>query len=114
MAHSLTTEFATFAGLCQEFRCVADSPDVQASPFLSLLRQYMQREPAGLDGYFVSSQDRCQLEEDSATSFTQLTQAVLEKQGMAQEQAYPQSRQICGLTQDLTSSIASAAQVRLR
>ena len=74
----------------------------------------MQRQPAVLDGYLLSTQERCQLEEDSATACTQLTQAVLQKQGMKQEQAPPQSRQICGLTQDLTSSMASAVQVRLR
>lgn len=74
----------------------------------------MQREPAVVDGYFASSQERCQLEEKSATACTQLTQAVFKKQGTTQEQAPPQSRQICGLTQDLTSSIASAVQVRLR
>lgn len=71
----------------------------------------MQREPAVLDGCCLSSQERCQLEEESATTCTQLTQAVLQKQAMTQEQAIPQSRQICGLTQDLTSSIASAVQV---
>ena len=93
---------------------VADSPDVKASPFLSLLRQYMQREPAVLEGCFVSNQERCKLEDEAVTACTRLTQAVVQKQGMIQTQAVPQSRPSCSLTQDLTASIASAVQVRVK
>lgn len=74
----------------------------------------MQREPAILEGCAVSNQERCKLEDEAATACTQLTQAVVQKQGMIQTQAVSQSRPTCGLTEDLTSSIASAVQVRLK
>ena len=94
------------------FGCVADSPDVEASPFLSLLRQYMQREPVMLEGSIVSDQERCQLEDEAVTACTQLNQAVVQKQGMMQTQAVPQTGASCALTQNLALSIASAVEVR--
>ena len=74
----------------------------------------MHREPAVLGGCAVSNQERCKLEDKAATACTQLAQAVVQKQGMTQTPAVPQSRLSCGLTQDLTSSISSAVQVRLK
>ena len=86
---------------------------MEASPFLSLLRQYMQREPAVLERSIVSNQERCKLEDKSTAACTQLTQAVVQKQGKMQTPPVPQTRARCGLTLDLTSSIASAVEVRL-
>lgn len=74
----------------------------------------MHREPAVLEGCAVSNQERCKLEDEAATACTQLTQAFVQKQGMTQTQAVPQSRSSCGMTQDLISSITSAVQVKLK
>lgn len=64
-----------------------------------------------LEGCIVSTQERCKLEDRAAAARTQVTQAVVQQQGMSQKP--PQSGQKCSLRRDLDSSITAAVQVRL-
>lgn len=87
------------------FTYYADHPDPKASPFIALLKQYMERVGGMSERPAFSTEDCCELEQESTTACTEIAQAVSQKQASAS------SRQRSSLQDDLSSSIATAVQV---
>ena len=85
--------------------CHADLPDPKASPFIALLKQYMERAGGVSEGPAFSAAECCKLERDAMTACTEVAQAV------AQQQASASSQQRSGLQDDLPSSICTAVKV---
>lgn len=85
-----------------------DHPDPKASPFIALLKQYMERVGGMSERPAFSTEDCCELEQESTTACTEIAQAVSQKQASAS------SRQRSSLQDDLSSSIATAVQALQR
>lgn len=77
-----------------------------ASPFIAMLKEYMQRSPAAATA--VSALDYSQMEARSHAAFERLPCLV------AQQQACDKPAHAHGIRRDLSSSIAQAVQVVCR
>jgi len=95
---------------CTDLHCVygAETAEGKISPFIALLKQYMQRSTVLMHQSAITAKESCDLEERSAQATPQVASLV------AQQQACTQAEPGRGLQQTLTSSITQAVQVTSR
>ena len=110
-AHTIPCALQQWHKLCsyhRRFLCGADLKDPKASPFIALLKQYMDRDVTQSAERPVLCEDFCNLEQASATAYAQITHAV------AHHSTPAQAGQESGLDAELASSIDTAVQVSLK